>query len=105
MKIEIITPTSSLYKGEASAVTVPSEQGPFTMLEHHAAIVAILEAGKVIVTGNDGEKQEFDIQGGFCEQHGNTVIICAENGERNGEALNEAKQVKTENGKRKNENE
>ena len=78
MKIEIITPEKSLYQGEASSVTVPSQQGPFTMLEHHAAIVAILEAGKVTLTQPDGEKREFDIQGGFCEQHDNTVIICAE---------------------------
>ena len=79
MKIEIITPTSSLFKGEASSVTVPSQQGPFTMLENHAAIVAILEAGPIIVTGADGKKQVFDIQGGFCEQPDNAVIICAEN--------------------------
>ena len=78
MRIEIITPTSSLFKGEATSVTVPSQQGPFTMLENHAAIVAILEAGPIIVTDADGKKRVFDIQGGFCEQHDNTVIICAE---------------------------
>ena len=48
------------------------------MLENHAAIVAILEAGPITVTGADGKKRVFDIQGGFCEQHDNTVIICAE---------------------------
>ena len=79
MTIEIITPETFLYKGEATSVTVPSQQGPFTMLEHHAAIVAILEAGKVSLTEPSGERREFDIQGGFCEQHGNAVIICAEN--------------------------
>ena len=84
MVVEIITPEKSLYKGIATSVTVPSQQGPFTMLEHHAAIVAILETGKVTLTEPNGEKREFDIQGGFCEQHDNTIIICAEteNGER-----------------------
>ena len=46
MTVEIITPTMSLYNGEATAVTVPSIKGPFTMLEHHAPIVALLEAGQ-----------------------------------------------------------
>ena len=78
MKISIITPEKSLYQGEATSVTVPSLQGPFTMLEHHAAIVAILEKGKVVITEPDGERQEFDINGGFCEQHHNEIIICAE---------------------------
>ena len=59
MKLEIITPTSRLYSGDAKSVTVPSKLGPFTMLEHHAAIVAILEAGKVVVTDASDEKKVF----------------------------------------------
>ncbi|MCR4847757.1 MAG: F0F1 ATP synthase subunit epsilon [Bacteroidales bacterium] len=78
MIVEIITPETCLYKGDASSVTVPSLQGPFTMLEHHAAIVAILEKGKVTLTDLNNETHEFAINGGFCEQHENTVIICAE---------------------------
>ena len=69
------------------------------MLEHHAAIVAILEKGKVTLTDLNNEIHEFAINGGFCEQHENTVIICAEveSGKWNGAALNEAKRVKVEN--------
>ena len=78
MTVEIITPEQCLFKGEATAVTVPSMQGPFTMLEHHAAIVAILEKGKVTLTDPQNETQEFAINGGFCEQHDNHIIICAE---------------------------
>ena len=78
MKVSIITPEKSLYKGEAISVTVPSIQGPFTMLEHHAAIVAILEKGKVVITDPNNETHEFLISGGFCEQHHNEIIICAE---------------------------
>ena len=78
MRVEIITPEQCLFKGEATSVTVPSMQGPFTMLEHHAAIVAILEKGKVTLTDTQNETQEFDINGGFCEQHENAFIICVE---------------------------
>ena len=66
-----------MFSSEASSVTVPSTQGPFTMLENHAPIVAILEKGKVVVE-TKGERKEFEIEGGFCEQHDNTVIICVE---------------------------
>ena len=78
MKVSIITPEKSLYDGEALSVTVPSMQGPFTMLEHHAAIVAILEQGKVTLNDLQNEIHEFTINGGFCEQHDNHIIICAE---------------------------
>ena len=79
MTLEIITPTTCLYKGEATAVTVPSKQGPFTMLEHHAPIVAILQTGKITITDPTNEIHEFAIQGGFCEQHDNAIILCVEN--------------------------
>ena len=78
MNVEIISPTDTLFEGEASAVTVPSKMGPFTLLEHHAAIVAILEAGKVSLTDGKGEHREFDIKGGFTENHDNQLTICVE---------------------------
>ena len=78
MKIEIITPASRLYQGEASSVTVPSMQGPFTMLEHHAAIVAILEPGNIVITMRDGNTQTFTIKEGVCEQHDDQIILCVE---------------------------
>ena len=78
MIVKVITPEKCLYDGEALSVTVPSLQGPFTMLEHHAAIVAILEKGKLVLTDTNNELHEFAIQGGFCEQHHNEIIICAE---------------------------
>lgn len=78
MNVEIFSPTDTLFKGEASAVTVPSKMGPFTLLEHHAPIVAILEAGKVSLTEVNGEQKEFDIKGGFAENHENHLTICVE---------------------------
>jgi len=78
MKVEIISPSATLFAGEATAVTVPSKMGPFTLLEHHAAIVAILEAGKVSLTDKSGEHKEFVIKGGFTENHDNQLTICVE---------------------------
>ena len=78
MKVEIISPSETLFQGEATSVTVPSKMGPFTLLEHHAAIVAILEAGKVSLTDDKGEQHEFVIKGGFTENHNNQLTICVE---------------------------
>ena len=78
MRVEIISPNETLYNGEATAITVPSKMGPFTLLEHHAAIVAILEAGKVSYTDDKGERQEMSVKGGFVENHNNQLTICVE---------------------------
>ena len=78
MKVEIISPSATLFAGEATSVTVPSQMGSFTLLEHHAAIVAILEAGKVSLTDATGESKEIAIKGGFAENHNNLLTICVE---------------------------
>ncbi len=78
MKVEVISPSETLYSGEAESVTVPSQMGPFTLLEHHAAIVAILEAGKVVLNNGKGDNHEFDIKGGFVENHSNQLTVCVE---------------------------
>ena len=48
------------------------------MLENHAPIVAILQAGKITAIDPNDEIHEFIIQGGFCEQHDNRIILCVE---------------------------
>ncbi len=78
MKVEIISPNAKLFEGEVTAATVPSQMGPFTLLEHHAAIVAILEEGKISLTEKNGEQREFAIKGGFTENHDNHLTICVE---------------------------
>ena len=78
MKVEIISPSSTLFSGQATSVTVPSKMGPFTLLEHHAAIVAILEAGKVSLTDANGNHRDLTIKGGFTENHNNQLTICVE---------------------------
>ena len=78
MKVEIISPSSTLYAGEATAITVPSKMGPITLFEHHAAIVAILEAGTVSYMDDKGERQEIAVKGGFVENHSNQLTICVE---------------------------
>ena len=78
MKVEIISPSETLFEGEATSVTVPSKMGSFTLLKHHAAIVAILEAGKISLTDANGNHREFTIKGGFTENHNNLLTICVE---------------------------
>lgn len=78
MNLEILSPTSSLFSGSVKSVTVPSVQGPFTMLHNHAPIVALLQKGLVRLETEEGDKKEFEIESGFVEQHDNTIIVCVE---------------------------
>lgn len=77
MIVEVISPSETMFSGEAVSVSIPGKLGNFTILNHHAPIVSVLEEGKVLVETAEG-KEEYDIKGGFIEQHDNKVTICIE---------------------------
>jgi len=78
VKIEILTPEESVYKGDIKSLKVPGKKGAFQVLKDHAAIVSTLVEGLVSVTDKKGEVSDFLIEGGVMEVHQNTLILLAE---------------------------
>ncbi|GAB5416589.1 MAG: ATP synthase F1 subunit epsilon [Crocinitomicaceae bacterium] len=94
MQLEIITPESMVFEGEASAVQFPGLDGSFQVLNGHAPIISALAAGDVKVdlekpfTDEANEKVKVDgankntirvaIKGGVVEMTNNKVIVLAE---------------------------
>ncbi len=78
MKLEVITPERTLYKGKIKSVNVPGSKGSFTVLLNHAPMVSTLVRGKLrIVT--EGMKTEFiEIAGGVIEVKRNQITILAD---------------------------
>ena len=74
MKVEIISPDSVVYSGEASLVSLPGAKGAFEILQNHAAIISSLSQGKIKLQTKDGDKF-FDIIGGMVECNKNKVNI------------------------------
>ena len=77
MQVEIITPDKSLFKGEATSVTVPGVDGSLGFLNNHAPLITVLKAGDVKVKTSTGT-EVFPVQGGVVEVRNNTVIVLAE---------------------------
>ncbi len=92
MKLEIITPETKIFNGEANAVTLPGLDGLFQILNNHAPIISSLSKGevKVEVVGQiDQEKLNnkirverntlfIPIKGGVAELMNNKLIVLAE---------------------------
>jgi len=76
MKVEIITPDTLIFEGEASSLTLPGSDGSFGVLENHAAMVADLTKGTVEVQAS-GKNESFEINGGTVEIQNNNVTILA----------------------------
>ena len=76
MTLEILTPDTNLFKGEASYVGLPGSDGSLGILSHHAALVTTLRAGDIVVRTETGEKL-FKVKGGTVEVLNNHVTILA----------------------------
>ena len=75
MTVDIISPDSVIYSGEATLVSLPGSKGAFERLENHAAIISTLEKGRIkVTTSNDGDKF-FDVNGGLVEFSDNKLNV------------------------------
>lgn len=93
MKLEIITPESNVFSGEAKAVSLPGLDGIFQVLNNHAPVISALKKGSLVVEldqplteeqKNDfialesPEKISISINGGVAELNQNKLIVLAE---------------------------
>ena len=80
MKVEIITPDSTIFTGDnVGLVQLPGIDGSFEVLNNHAPLISVLKKGRIKLM-NKGEKEEqfFEIKGGVIEVINNKVLILAE---------------------------
>jgi len=77
MNLEIITPDTTIYEGEAELVQLPGIDGSFEILNNHAPLISALKQGKIKMK-NAGKEDFFEIKGGVIEVLDNKVLILAE---------------------------
>ena len=78
MKVEIITPESTLFEGEGAYVYLPGSDGGLGVLNNHAPLISSLKKGVLRVKDHAGKEHKFDVNGGTVEVFKNKVIILAE---------------------------
>ena len=78
MQLEILTPEKKVYEGEATVVTFPGMNGSFQVMNNHAALVASLGKGSIVVQDASGKEEAFETNGGFVEVQNNKVAALVE---------------------------
>ena len=78
MKMQIITPDTTIFEGEVKLAQFPGLDGSFEVLENHAAMISALKAGKVKVKEMNDEVRYFEIRGGVAEILKNKILVLAE---------------------------
>ena len=76
MTLNIISAESVLYKGEVQSVTLPGSMGEFTVLQNHASLLAVLDAGNIRYTDAAGAQLETYVTGGIADVDSNVVSVC-----------------------------
>ena len=77
LSVEIVTPKSVVWKGEADDVAAPGELGEFDVLPQHIAFLTTLRPG-VVTVRSKGSVRRYQVGAGFAEAGASHVVILAE---------------------------
>ena len=77
MHLDILTPETEFYAGEAQGVKLPGVDGSFEILNDHAPIISALGKGVIRVNGAKGN-QFIRINSGFVECQKNNITVLVE---------------------------
>ncbi len=75
--IKIVTPDGELYSGEATSLTVKTDEGEVQILAKHADYLATLGTGRAKIAFPDGTERTASSQGGFLSVTGGEVSLVA----------------------------
>jgi F0F1-type ATP synthase epsilon subunit len=67
MTVRIFSLRGAAFQGESAKVIAPTREGQITVLDHHQPLISVLAKGKVVVTRESGERQEFPVVSGVLE--------------------------------------
>ena len=83
---KVITPERIVLEGEATSLSVMTEDGEITILPGHVPLASLLKAGEMRVRTGEGKEELLAVSTGLIEvQSGNQVVILAETAERSEE--------------------
>ena len=71
--VEIITPDQTIFKHEASEVTIPSYEGQMGILKDHIPLITFLRPGLIKITSDKEKKYYFEE--GTVEFSNNNLLI------------------------------
>lgn len=75
MQLEIITPESKIFNGQADAVQLPGKDGLFQVLDNHAPLISSLTEGVVKIDLPDSYKKYDDLSGKIEPDKSNDRVL------------------------------
>jgi len=77
-KLTVLTPEKAVLDAEVEYIQVPGMLGYMGILAHHAAIISVLDPGKMTVRSIGGGETVYAVGGGFIEVSDNEAVVLAD---------------------------
>ncbi len=81
LRVEVVSKTTSLWRGRATYVSVPATDGHLGVLVGRQPVLAVLQPGNVEITTGDGEVVLVSVASGFVSVDSDFVTIVVDGGE------------------------
>lgn len=78
LNLEVVTPSGSIFNGQAVEVTLPGEEGEFGVLPHHAALTTLLKAGVVDIEKEDKSVESIVVNWGVVQVDEAKVVVLVD---------------------------
>lgn len=78
MKLNLITPSTTIYSDDVSSIIVPGSEGDLGLLKNHTPIICSLRSGLVIIYKEKKCFKKIFVNDGILEFSENDAIILAE---------------------------
>tara|TARA_B100000963_G_scaffold247617_1_gene216783 strand:- start:2079 stop:2465 length:387 start_codon:yes stop_codon:yes gene_type:complete len=72
-EVEIISPDKTIFKSDASEVTIPSYEGQMGILKDHIPLITFLRPGIIFIKNHDEKK--YYVEEGTVEFSNNNLLI------------------------------
>jgi F-type H+-transporting ATPase subunit epsilon len=85
LQVSLVSPSGSLYEGEAVSVVIPAFDGQMGILPGHAPLMGLLGKGMLVCKDAQGNTEEFIVEDGFAEVGPHKVTVLANHAMRRNE--------------------
>ena len=79
LRVELVADDQAVWTGEAKMVVAKTVEGEIGLLPGHEPMLAILGAGEVRITLEDGNVIKANAEDGFLSVENNVVAVVARN--------------------------
>jgi F-type H+-transporting ATPase subunit epsilon len=76
LKLEILSPSGVIFKGDCAMVVVPSAAGEIGVMKGHEAFITNLQEGQVAIYNDQQEIiKSFEVKAGFAEMQSEEKLL------------------------------